>query len=85
MVQNNKKQSIRIRVPQTKHFDYSDFSYFTWATKLFGITGKINRKEFRLSLNKILVGYFNNITLNKGEFTPEGVKQLYGGIEVIIN
>ena len=85
LVQNNKKQSIRIRIPQTKHFDYSDFSYFTWATKLFGITGKINRNEFRLSLNKILVDYFNYITLNKGGFTPERVKQLYGGIEVITN
>jgi len=38
-----------------------------------------------LSLNKILVDYFNYITLNKGEFTPERVKQLYGGIEVITN
>ena len=85
LVQNNKKQSIRIRVPQTKHFDYSDFSYFTWATKLFGITGKINREKFRLSLNKILVDYLNYITLNKGEFTVERVKQLYGGIEVITN
>jgi hypothetical protein len=72
-------------VPQTKHFDYSDFSYFTWATKLFGITGKINRNEFRLSLNTILVDYFNFITLNKGEFTSKRVKQLYGGIEVITN
>ena len=85
LVQNNKKESIRIRISKTKHFDYSDFSYFTWATKLFGITGKINRNEFRLSLNKILVDYFNYTALNKGEFTVERVKQLYGEIEVIRN
>jgi hypothetical protein len=52
---------------------------------LFGITGKINRNEFRLSLNKILVDYFNYTVLNKGEFTAERVKQLYSGIEVIRN
>ena len=85
LVQNNKKESIRIRISKTKHFDYSDFSYFTWATKLFGITGKINRNEFRLSLNKILVDYLNYTVLNKGEFTVERVKQLYSGIEIIRN
>ena len=85
LAQNNEKQSIRIRIPKTKHFDYSDFSHFTWATKMFGITGKINREKFRLSLNKLLVDYLNYTVLNKGEFTVERVKQLYGGIEVIKN
>jgi hypothetical protein len=38
-----------------------------------------------LSLNKILVGYFNYSVLNKGEFNVEKVKQLYSGTEVIRN
>jgi len=83
LFQNNGQESIMVKIPKTKHFDYSDFSQFTWATKLFGISGKINREKFGQSLNKFILEYLNYNSLNVKIFDVEEIKEFDEKIEIL--
>ena len=82
---NNQKESIQVMIPNTKHFDYSDFSHFTWATRLFGISGRIKRQNFRSSLNKVILNYFNFHMLNMDVLSVKEIKDYDQNIVIISN
>ena len=85
LFQNNGQKSIMVKIPKTKHFDYSDFSQFTWATKLFGISGNINREKLKNMINKLILHYLNNIQKDSEELDIDKLKGFSRDIIITTN
>ena len=54
------KNSIKILIPGTTHYDFSDMPHLTNAGKLLGKTGKkINMNNLKNALNELIISFFN--------------------------
>ena len=55
--------SIMIDIPGTYHYDYTDFTYFTYLTKKMNFSGSVPSDTMAKIMNTTLVDFFNH-TLN---------------------
>ena len=65
---NNTEFSLRINVPGTNHFDYTDFIQYSSYSKYFGINGDVSPNEIRDLMNFCVIKYFNH-NLKDSTFT----------------
>ena len=56
---NNSNSSIMIDVPGSYHYDYTDFTYFTYLTKKMNFSGSVPTDTMAKIMNTTLVDFFN--------------------------
>ena len=59
LIENSSARSIKLILPNTKHFDYSDTPQFSPISRRIGVSGKMPANAIRDTLNNRILSFFN--------------------------
>ena len=81
---NNSNYSIMIDIPGSYHYDYTDFTYFTYLTKRMNFSGEISTDDMVNIMNETLLDFLNASLKNYNFIDPTIYKTKYPMIDLII-
>ena len=81
---NNSNNSIMIDIPGSYHYDYTDFTYFTYLTKRMNFSGEISTDDMVNIMNETLLDFLNASLKNYNFIDPTIYKTKYPMIDLII-
>jgi len=85
IMNNNSNLSIIIDIPGSYHYDYTDFTYFTYLSKKLNFSGSVSTKTMAKIMNTTLLDFFNYTLKNKGSINLEAYKEEFPEIDIILN
>ena len=80
---NNSNFSVMIDVPGSHHYDYSDFTYFSYLSKMLKFSGDIPTKQMANIMNTMLLDFFDYTLKNKKILALNQYKEKFPEINII--
>jgi len=80
---SNSNLSIMIDIPGSYHYDYTDFTYFTYLTKKMNFSGSVPANTMAKIMNTTLLDFFNHTLKNKKEINLDDYKRRFPEINVL--
>ena len=84
IMQNNLSSSIMIDIPGSFHYDYTDFTYFSYLSKKLNFSGSVDPTIMANIMNVTLVNFFNK-TLKDNKNTVNNYETLFPELNVLYN
>ena len=85
IAKNNSNLSIVIDIPGSYHYDYTDFTYFSYLSKKLKFSGEVSPTKMAKIMNATLVGFFNHTLKDYESIDPSIYKNEFPEIDVIIS
>ncbi len=85
IMDNNSNLSITIDIPGSYHYDYTDFTYFSYLSKQLNFSGSVPTKTMAKIMNTTLLDFFNYTLKNKAQIDLEYYKKEFPEINVILD
>ena len=82
---NNSNSSVMIDIPGSYHYDYTDFTYFTYLTKKMNFSGSIPTDTMAKIMNTTLVDFFNHTLKQYDKVNPIVYKDKFPQINIILD
>ena len=77
--------SIMIDVPGSYHYDYTDFTYFTYLTKKMNFSGSIPTDTMAKIMNTTLVDFFNHTLKEYDKVNTFTYKEKFPQLNIILD
>ena len=58
-IRSNSNYSVMIDIPGSNHYDYTDFTYFSYVAKKLNFTGDVSVDTMASIMNETLLDFFN--------------------------
>ena len=82
---NNSNLSIMIDIPGTYHYDYTDFTYFTYLTKKMNFSGSVPSDTMAKIMNTTLVDFFNHTLKGYSKVNTNIYKNKFPQLNIILD
>jgi len=82
---NNSNLSIMIDIPGTYHYDYTDFTYFTYLTKKMNFSGSVPSDTMAKIMNTTLVDFFNHTLKGYSKVNTNIYKKKFPQLNIILD
>ena len=84
IMNNNTDLSIIIDVPGSYHYDFCDFTYFTYLSKQLNFSGSVDTDTMAKLMNITLLDFFDYTLKNKGVIDLDYYKEKFPEIDIIL-
>ena len=82
-IRSNSNLSVMIDIPGSHHYDYSDFTYFSYIAKKLNFSGEVPTKQMARIINVTLLDFFNYTLKNKKEINLNDYKKRFPEINIL--
>ena len=82
-IRNNSKYSLMIDIPGSFHYDYTDFTYFTYVAKKLNFSGNVSVNTMVNIMNETLLEFFNYTLKNMNVPDINQYKNKYSEIDIL--
>ena len=82
-MKNNSNLSIIIDIPGSHHYDYTDYTYFTYLAKSLKFSGSISTKKMADIMIVTLLDFFNYTLKEEGKIDINAYKTNFPEIDII--
>ena len=82
---HNSNLSIMIDIPGSYHYDYTDFTYFTYLTKKMNFSGSVPTDTMAKIMNITLLDFFNHTLKGYDKVSPTTYKDFFSQLDVIMD
>ena len=82
-MKKNSSLSIIIDIPGSYHYDYSDFTYFSYLAKILKFSGDVSTTEMANIMNHTLLDFFNYTLKKEGVIDLNGYRTKFPKIDII--
>tara|TARA_B100002051_G_C16257646_1_gene402698 strand:- start:57 stop:560 length:504 start_codon:yes stop_codon:yes gene_type:complete len=82
-IKSNSDLSVMIDIPGSHHYDYTDFTYFSYLAKKLNFSGSVSTKTMANVMNVTLLDFFDYTLKNKDIFNLDNYKEEFPEIDII--
>ena len=82
-IRNNSKYSLMIDIPGSFHYDYTDFTYFTYVAKKLNFSGDVPVNTIANIMTETLLDFFNYTLKNMNVPDINQYKNKYSEIDIL--
>ena len=82
-ITSNSKFSAMIDIPGSHHYDYSDFTYFSYVAKIMNFSGDVPVNTMANIMNETLLDFFDYTLKNKKAPDVNHYKNKYSEIDIL--
>ena len=82
-ITSNSDLSIMIDIPGSNHYDYTDFTYFSYVAKKLDFSGSVHTKIMAQIMNETLLDFFNYTLKKDKEINLNSYSQKFSEINII--
>ncbi len=84
-MKNNSNLSIMIDIPGSYHYDYTDFTYFTYLTKKMNFSGLVPTDTMAKIMNVTLVDFFNHTLKGYEKVNSSIYKEKFPHLNIVLD
>ena len=82
-IKSNSDLSVMIDIPGSHHYDYTDFTYFSYVAKKLNFSGIVPTKKMAKIMNVTLLDFFNHTLKNNKKINLDNYKKEFSEIDII--
>ena len=82
-IKSNSDLSVMIDIPGSHHYDYTDFTYFSYVAKKLNFSGIVPTKKMAKIMNVTLLDFFNHTLKNDKKINLDNYKKEFSEIDII--
>ena len=82
-IKSNSDLSVMIDIPGSHHYDYTDFTYFSYVAKKLNFSGIVSTKKMAKIMNVTLLDFFNHTLKNDKKINLDNYKKEFSEIDII--
>ena len=85
IMDNNSSFSVIIDIPGSYHFDYTDFTYFTYLTKKMNFSGSVSTETMAKIMNTTLLNFFDYSLKGEPHYNLSQYELLFPEVNIMLN
>ena len=82
-IKSNSDLSVMIDIPGSHHYDYTDFTYFSYLAKKLNFSGVVPTKKMAKIMNVTLLDFFNYTLKDDKKINLDNFKKEFPEIDII--
>ena len=82
-IKSNSDLSVMIDIPGSHHYDYTDFTYFSYLAKKLNFSGVVPTKKMAKIMNVTLLDFFNYTLKDDKKINLDNYKKEFPEIDII--
>jgi len=82
-IKSNSDLSVMVDIPGSHHYDYTDFTYFSYLAKKLNFSGIVSTKKMAKIMNVTLLDFFNYTLKDDKKINLDNYKKEFPEIDII--
>ena len=82
-IKSNSDLSVMVDIPGSHHYDYTDFTYFSYIAKKLNFSGTVSTKKMAKIMNVTLLDFFNYTLKDDKKINLDNYKKEFPEIDII--
>ena len=82
-IKSNSDLSVMVDIPGSHHYDYTDFTYFSYIAKKLNFSGIVSTKKMAKIMNVTLLDFFNYTLKDDKKINLDNYKKEFPEIDII--
>ena len=82
-IKSNSDLSVMVNIPGSHHYDYTDFTYFSYLAKKLNFSGIVSTKKMAKIMNVTLLDFFNYTLKDDKKINLDNYKKEFPEIDII--
>ena len=82
-IKSNSDLSVMVDIPGSHHYDYTDFTYFSYLAKKLNFSGIVSTKKMANIMNVTLLDFFNYTLKDDKKINLDNYKKEFPEIDII--